>query len=113
MIQSLDKQGDYKPFEEDESVEHLSSVEEPLFDAPDSSRMEEVSVTPISEYDHMTMKELQGLIRSRGLPSEKGAKKSALIELLKKSDMNAEVKPGSTSSSAFLDNSVSIQDVDE
>mgnify|MGYP006284646429 CR=1 FL=1 len=107
------KEQDYKPFEEEESVDQLSTLEEPLFDAPDASRLEEVEVTPVSQYDHMTMKELQGLIRSRGLPSEKGAKKSALIEVLKKSDVNAEVKPGSMSSSSLLDNSVSVQDVNE
>lgn len=90
-----------------ESSRELESVEvlEP--------RLEEVSVSPLSEYDHMTMKEIQSLIRSRGLVAEKGAKKSALIETLKRADTSAELKPGSTSSSSFLDTSRSVQDDDE
>ena len=119
----------YTPFHEDESVEQVESFEpleplEPLepsasvgsthpLEVHDPLRLEEVSVSPVSEYDHMTMKEIQGLVRSRGLTFEKGAKKSTLIELLKRADMSAEVKPGSTSSSSFVDTSESIQDANE
>jgi hypothetical protein len=78
-----------------------------------SEVVEEIAVSPLSEYDHMTLKEIQGLVRSRGLVSEKGAKKSALIEILKRADASAEVKPGSMSSSSFLDTSRSIQEDNE
>ncbi len=110
-----------KPFDPDSldsSTHHDTSSSFEKHDVLESSevlesRLEEISVSPLSEYDHMTLKEVQGLIRSRGLAAEKGAKKSALIELLKKADASAEVKPGSTSSSSFLDTSQSIQEDNE
>lgn len=104
LVQS-ESQEEYKPFEEDETVETIETA--------DSSRLEEISISPISAYDHMTLKELQSLVRSRGLVAEKGAKKSGLIELLKRADMDAEVKPGSMSSSSFLETSGAVHDDNE
>jgi hypothetical protein len=127
----------YQPFPDSDATDGVDGAHSPVAlrpfdpdsldasDVPDSSVvgsvnpleasevMEEIAVSPLSEYDHMTLKEIQGLVRSRGLVSEKGAKKSALIEILKKADASAEVKPGSTSSSSFLDTSRSIQEDNE
>lgn len=72
---------------------------------------EAVAIHPIPEeslYDHMTLKELQSVMRSRGLPSEKGAKKQALIDALKRSDqgqLGNEIKSVSAPSSSFLESS--------
>lgn len=72
---------------------------------------EAVAIHPLPEespYDHMTLKELQSVMRSRGLPSEKGAKKQALIDALKRSDQGQqsnEIKSVSAPSSSFLESS--------
>jgi hypothetical protein len=67
---------------------------------------ETIAIHPLPEetpYDSMTLKELQGVVRARSLPSEKGAKKQALIELLKRYDLSTEVKPASPRSSSSLE----------
>lgn len=106
---------EYKPFDEDAEVMEVTDS----LDALDSSMahaepleplepvekgaelFESVEAIPMSSYDHMSVKELQAEARTRGLSVEKGAKKQALIELLKKAD--AEAKPVSTSSLASLE----------
>jgi hypothetical protein len=60
----------------------------------------------------MSLKELQSLVRSRGLAVEKGAKKSALISVLRRSDESPAFLSvlSSTSSSSFLETSLPISD---
>jgi hypothetical protein len=96
---------EYKPFD-DEIVEisepeiafHSIDAQEPL---GQEDPLEQVEAIPMSSYDNMSVKELQAEARVRGLSVEKGAKKHALIDLLKKAD--AEAKPVSTSSLASLE----------
>jgi len=98
---------EYTPFsEEGEVVEELVTVSEDEHLPVEES----IAIHPLPEespYDTMSVKELQNVVRTRGLASEKGAKKQALIDLLKRSDqvMNNEAKQGSGRSSTFLETS--------
>ena len=92
---------EYKAFEEEES-EPLSSEEVQDVDIVNANVNVNESENIVS-YDSMTLKELQSLVRSRGLTAERGAKKHQLIELVKRADVSAEVKPGSMSSSLSLE----------
>lgn len=119
-------QSDYKPFEDHEDVTETNGEENLLVD--EHLPLEEIQTIPVQEdvsfvsassYDGLSLKELQGLIRARGLALEKGAKKNTLIELLKRADATStptsvgEVKPGSMSSSSFLETSSPLlQDVE-
>jgi hypothetical protein len=101
---------DYTPFldvDEDEEnkdmVQPMTEVDHlPLEDVP---VQEEVAFHPVSSYDGLSLKELQALVRSRGLVVEKGAKKQTLLDLLKHQDAMEEsgAKSGLTSSSALLE----------
>jgi hypothetical protein len=98
---------EYTPFsEEGEDIEELVAVSEDEHLPVEES----IAIHPLPEespYDTMSVKELQNVVRTRGLASEKGAKKQALIDLLKRSDqtMNNEAKQGSGRSSTFLETS--------
>ncbi len=61
----------------------------------DPVQQENIAVHSASQYDSLSLKELQAQVRSRGLLVERGAKKQALIELLKQQDANGkrEVEP--------------------
>lgn len=105
-------QPEYKPFlEDEEDVEELFAPSEPTEEVgglgtPLVVEEETIALHPLPEespYDTMSVKELQNAVRSRGLPSEKGAKKQALIELLKRADQANEIKPGSARSSTLLE----------
>ena len=96
---------EYTPFVEEE--EDGKEVPE---ERGQGGQEESILLHPLPEespYDHMTLKELQGVIRARGLPSEKGAKKQTLIDILKRADqaLASEIKPSSPPSSAFLESS--------
>lgn len=116
----------YKPFEDHEDLNENSTLQSnlgkekmesesdehlPLEEIQSLPVQEEVSFVSASSYDGLSLKELQSIVRARGLAVEKGAKKHSLIELLKRADANStptsgsEVKPGSTSSSSFLETS--------
>lgn len=90
---------EYKAFEEEDS-EPLSSEEVQDVEIVNVNVNESENIV---SYDSMTLKELQSLVRSRGLTAERGAKKNQLIELVKRADASAEVKPGSMSSSLSLE----------
>jgi hypothetical protein len=111
----------YKPFLEEEDLDVLllqeqkepaqqQSTQEDGLSEEHLPLEETIALHPLPEespYDSMSLKELQNVVRSRSIPSEKGAKKQALIDLLKRHDhANAnEVKPGSTRSSTLLETS--------
>jgi hypothetical protein len=122
----------YKPFEEDgenelgsenaeESLPPLSAFSSsslsPLT-VSSSEMLEEITIHPMSpqketaslEYESLSLKELQSLVRSRGLSVEKGSKKQVLLDALRKAD--SEVKPGSLSSSSFVEASSVLNDVE-
>jgi len=101
-----EEMSEYKPFEE-APLDHL---EEPLGQEQDNQeqqenqehpdeRLEPIAIHPLSSYDGMALKELQSEARRRGLPVEKGAKKQALLELLKRADAEAKQPPTSSSTS--------------
>ena len=123
----------YKPFEDDAENELVSeNVEESLpplssfsssslspITVSSSEMLEEITIHPMSpqkhsqpssEYESLSLKELQSLARSRGLPVEKGSKKQVLLDALRKAD--SEVKPGSLSSSSFVEASSVLNDVE-
>jgi hypothetical protein len=123
----------YKPFEDDAENELVSeNVEESLpplssfsssslspLTVSSSEMLEEITIHPMSpqkhsqpssEYESLSLKELQSLARSRGLPVEKGSKKQVLLDALRKAD--SEVKPGSLSSSSFVEASSVLNDVE-
>lgn len=119
----------YKPFEDDGENELGSeNVEESLpplsafsssslspLTVSSSEMLEEITIHPMSqsqshEYESMSLKELQSLVRSRGLSVEKGSKKQVLLDALRKAD--SEVKPGSLSSSSFVEASSVLNDVE-
>jgi hypothetical protein len=52
----------------------------------DSVSQESIMTHSVSSYDSLSLKELQAQVRSRGLSVERGAKKQALIELLRQND---------------------------
>lgn len=52
----------------------------------DSVSQESIVTHSVSSYDSLSLKELQAQVRSRGLSVERGAKKQALIELLRQND---------------------------
>jgi hypothetical protein len=100
---------EYKPFTDAHEEEHTSDVAveieelEPLSDATIdyhsviADAMEESqSGSPRSEvnYEAMTLKELQGIAKSRSITGAGSMKKNSIIEALKTSDRI--VKPGST-----------------
>ncbi len=121
----------YKPFEDDAENELVSeNVEESLpplssfsssslspITVSSSEMLEEITIHPMSqsqsqshEYESLSLKELQSLARSRGLSVEKGSKKQVLLDALRKAD--SEVKPGSLSSSSFVEASSVLNDVE-
>jgi len=124
----------YKPFEDDgENELESENVEESLpplsafsssslspITVSSSEMLEEITIHPMShpsqsqsqssEYESMSLKELQSLARSRGLSVEKGSKKQVLLDVLRKAD--SEVKPGSLSSSSFVEASSVLNDVE-
>lgn len=120
----------YKPFEDDAENELVSeNVEESLpplsafssslspLTVSSSEMLEEITIHPMSqsqsqshEYESLSLKELQSLARSRGLSVEKGSKKQVLLDALRKAD--SEVKPGSLSSSSFVEASSVLNDVE-
>ena len=77
----MDKQADH--------IEPVNSVDavEPLEDVLDADGF--LPVTYHTEYDQMTVKELQSLARSKGLSVSSGMKKAGLIEALKAADVTA------------------------
>lgn len=85
---------EYKPFEDAEPLGQEKEQEQ----EPDE-RLEPIAIHPLSSYDGMALKELQSEARRRGLPVEKGAKKQALLELLKRADAEAKQLPTSSSTS--------------
>lgn len=92
---------EYTPFVEEEEVEDLTPI-----GSLEQEKEETIAIHPLPEespYDNMSLKELQSAVRAKGLPSEKGAKKQSLIDLLKRSDQTGEVKPGSTRSLSLLE----------
>ena len=105
----------FKDMEDMEDVEATATATATAITEPQpESELEDASIEflPLEEsesstvtYDGMSLKELQGLVRSRGLTMEKGAKKHALLEQLKQYDAEQvnEVKPGSMSSSTILE----------
>ena len=116
-------QQEYKPFLEEEEeeepaflgLEEVEIVENAENLGGNLTRVveEEIAVHPLPEespYDTMSVKELQTAVRTRGLASEKGAKKQALIDLLKRSDqaMNSEAKHDAARSSTFLETSSTL-----
>jgi hypothetical protein len=124
----------YKPFEDDSEIVEENVVENldeslPTLSAfssaslspitvSSSEMLEEITIHPMSqsqsqqssEYESLSLKELQSLARSRGLSVEKGSKKQALLDALRKAD--SEVKPGSLSSSSFVEASSVLNDME-
>ena len=109
-----EKENSYVPFHDEveetplveltnEVDEYKSIVADAIEDVEDIT---EASTEP--NYDAMTLKELQGLAKSRGIMGV--TKKGPLIEALKTSDRS--VKPGSLSagSNSFLETSASVSD---
>lgn len=105
---------EYIPFKDTEDVEEEEAIAVAASEPQPESQLEDASIEflPLDEpqsstitYDGMSLKELQGLVRSRGLTMEKGAKKHTLLEQLKQYDAEHvnEVKPGSMSSSTILE----------
>ena len=105
---------EYIPFKDTEDVEEEEAIAVAASEPQPESQLEDASIEflPLDEpqsstitYDGMSLKELQGLVRSRGLTMEKGAKKHILLEQLKQYDAEHvnEVKPGSMSSSTILE----------
>ena len=97
--------------EQKQEVNDVLASEEIEFLPLDSVSQESIAVHPISSYDGLSLKELQAQVRSRGLSVERGAKKHALIELLKQHDASEanEAKPDQMTSftpleSTSLDN---------
>jgi hypothetical protein len=77
----------------------------------DTTSQESIVAHSASSYDGLSLKELQAQVRARGLSVERGAKKHALIELLKQHDASEanEAKPDQMTSftpleSTSLDN---------
>ena len=77
----------------------------------DTTSQESIVAHSASSYDGLSLKELQAQVRERGLSVERGAKKHALIELLKQHDASEanEAKPDQMTSftpleSTSLDN---------
>lgn len=110
ILTPIEEQPEYIPFEDEvEAVHELEGTQEehlPLEEA--------IAIHPFPEespYDNMTLKELQGIVRARGLPSEKGAKKQTLIDALKGHDLKVnEVKPAPAPSSTFLESSSPVSE---
>lgn len=72
----------------------------------------EVKETKISNYEAMTLKELQSLAKNRGITGASSMKKGAIIEALKTSDRSGgTVEPGSNGAgtSSFLETSSPFQ----
>jgi hypothetical protein len=116
---AVEAKEEYTPFQDEEDGDEPkaelledSGVE---FLPLDSEPVHEMAAVAFS-YSSMSLKELQAEVRSRGLPLEKGAKKHALVELLKQHDARApieavsEVKPGLTSSPVLLESQPLSQD---
>jgi hypothetical protein len=121
VIEKEEKEDAYVPFndeaEEDPIVgsaaevsEYKSIVADAIEDVEEITDLTEPSNDLSSEpnYDAMTLKELQGLAKSRGIMGV--TKKAPLIEALKTSDRS--VKPGSSGvgSNSFLETSASVSD---
>lgn len=94
--------------EQKQEAEEVSDIE---FLPLDSVSQESIVAHSASSYDGLSLKELQAQVRSRGLSVERGAKKHALIELLKQHDASEanEAKPDQMTSftpleSTSLDN---------
>ncbi len=94
----------YTPFQDEEDQEQEKGQEQEQdavvagdidFLPLDPVQQENIAVHSASQYDSLSLKELQAQVRSRGLLVERGAKKQALIELLKQQDANGkrEVEP--------------------
>lgn len=62
-----------------------------------------------SNYESMTIKELQTLAKTRGITGAGSMKKNAVIEALKTSDRSQTVEPGSLAPTSFLETSSSFQ----
>lgn len=91
-----EKMEEYQPFEDGTEMKEVSE------------EVSEVAEEPLAEetnYDGMSLKELQALAKSRGIVGV--TKKGPLIEALKTSD---KIRPGSTGSSSFLENSAPVSD---
>lgn len=122
VIEKEAKEDAYVPFndeaEEDPIVgsvaevsEYKSIVADAIEDVEDITDLTAEPSNDLSSepnYDAMTLKELQGLAKSRGIMGV--TKKAPLIEALKTSDRS--VKPGSlgAGSNSFLETSASVSD---
>jgi hypothetical protein len=90
--------------------EEPNEVEEYKNVVADVVNHESSSESKLTNYENMTLKELQSLAKSRGITGASTMKKGSLVEALKTSDRSSAVKPGSLSSSSFLESSASVSD---
>jgi hypothetical protein len=96
-VSSPETSEEYTPFEEKE--EAYTPFEE--------SSPETEKTTASTDYESMTVKELQALARMRGLSLSSSLKKSGIVEALKNADAQSE-EP--VSSSAFMENNAQVSD---
>ena len=90
--------------------EEPNEVEEYKNVVADVVNHESSSESKLTNYENMTLKELQSLAKSRGITGASTMKNGSLVEALKTSDRSSAVKPGSLSSSSFLESSASVSD---
>jgi hypothetical protein len=98
---------DFVPLQMDDENEHNNDVEEYKSVVADAVTGNQSSPKSSVQYEDLTLKELQTLVKTRGL-SVSGTKKVSFVEALRASDRSTTVKPGSLSSSSFLETSVSV-----
>jgi hypothetical protein len=97
--------------EQSEVDQYKSVVAEAVSESNVSQEQEyELDSKPVTNYESMTLKELQSLAKSRGITGAGTMKKGPIIEALRTSDRSSSVKPGSLSSGSFLETSSSVSD---
>ena len=94
-----EKMEEYQPFDDGTEMKEASEEVSEITEEPLTEVQEETN------YESMSLKELQALAKSRGIVGV--TKKGPLIEALKTSD---KIRPGSTGSSSFLENSAPVSD---
>lgn len=108
----------YTPFEESSDdtvvdIENLEPIKEEhvdyhsvIADAVEETESNSSVSDKSTQYESMTLKELQSLAKSRGITGAGSMKKNSIIEALKTSDRI--VKPGSVGSNSFLESSAMV-----
>lgn len=96
---------------DNEINQYKSIIADAVKSDEDSSETNLISSKVSSNYEAMTLKELQTLAKSRGISGAGSMKKGSIIEALKTSDrFSTPIEPGSMAgSSSFLETSSSFQ----